>query len=201
MAVRPNLVVGAAGVAVVLMVGSVLAANWESLAEVDRFTVDVQEEDHGTQMGARTAAGSTATRTVPVEQENVTRLGGQLTWQDNTPADADAEVTLRVFRPDGRQVAESTGTSGVRGITFDVLLSQTPQERSYRDTLTTAQAKFARDYPPSDLGTGDWRFEVEVVYPGQSPLGSGDINWRLVLDWENWRASLERAPTIGFQGK
>lgn len=201
MAVQPNLVVGAVGVVVVLIVGTVLVQNWENLTEIEEYEVDVVTESHDRQMAGTTAAGTTSQRSFEVPQRNVTLLGGQLTWQDETPPDEPAEVTLRVFRPDGRQVVEATGSGGVKGIEFAVELGDVPPERTYKDTNETAQAKFARDYPPSDAGTGVWRFEVQVEYDGSSPLGSGRVDWRLDARWEDWAAFIERVPPIDFRVK
>ncbi len=201
MVVQPNVVVGAVGVAVVLIVGTVLVQNWEALAEIDDFQVDVVTEEHQGQLAGTTAAGSTSERTFNVPQPNVTVLTGQLTWEDNTPPDEAAEVTLTLYRPDGRQVVEATGSSGVKGLDFDVRLAETPEERTYKDTEETADAKFAADYPPSDDGTGQWRFEVSVRYGGTSPLGAGSVDWQFDAQWENWSAFLQEVPPTDFRVK
>lgn len=201
MAVQPNLVVGAVGVAVVLIVGSILVQNWERLTEIEEFQVDVVTETHDRPLAGTTAAGSTSERTFGVPQRNVTILTGQLTWRDNTPPDQAAEVTLKVYRPDGQQVVDASGTSGVKGLEFDVEFGQTPEERTYKDTNETAQAKFERDYPPHDDGTGQWRFEVSVRYGGTSPLGGGSVDWQFDARWENWSAFLEHVPPTDFRVK
>lgn len=201
MPVQPNVVVGAVGVAVVLVVGAILVQNWETLTEIEDFQVDVVTETHDRHLAGTTAAGATSERTFDVAQRNVTVLTGQLTWRDNTPADQPAEVTLKVYRPDGRQVVDATGSSGVKGLEFDVRLGETPEERAYKDTNETAQAKFEADYPPSDDGTGQWRFEVTVRYGGTSPLGGGSVDWQFDARWENWSAFLQKVPPTDFRVK
>lgn len=201
MAVQPNLVVGAVGMAVVLVVGTILVQNWETLTDIEEFQVDVVAESHDRQLAGTTAAGTTSERTFDVAQRNVTVLTGKLTWRDNTPPDEPAKVTLKMYRPDGRQVVDVSGTSGVKGLEFEVRFGETPEERTYTDTNETAHSKFESDYPPMDEGTGQWRIEVRVEYGGTSPLGGGSVDWRFDARWENWSAFLERAPPTDFRVK
>ena len=202
--VKANVVVGLVGLVIAAVAGAVIVANWDSLADIHTYEVQVESDSDGRHLAGATPAGDTDRVVVWVRQPNVTSLSGSFVWQDRTPQDEAAHVTLTITDPAGDEVfSQARRGGGAQGFSFNVAyVDEVPAPTLYRETEATAQTRFAADYPELEEGTGNWTFTITVEpYGGSLPLGAGDVAWDLDLSWTHYSARLVQVEDIDFRGK
>jgi hypothetical protein len=201
MVVKPNLVVGAVGVVIVLITGLVVVNDWESLTGIKRFRVDVAESAGGWDgSGEAPVNGNSFMGQFTVSERNVTMVSGHLQWSG---PNSRPTVTLRLYYPNGTLAFEQSSAAGAEGIAFALATSDVPTSKSYRTKEGPARDQYAADYPGYDGGTGVWKFEVTArAPPATIPVtGPGSVFWTLRSNWQSYTTTLQELAPTDFSRK
>ncbi len=177
MGVKPNLVVGVVGLAVFLLTGSIILANWRNLTGLKDWETDVETDTNDVIRGAPSTTvppGQSREMTFAVPYENVTWFKLHLEWSESTAY----QVTATLKKADGTKVAEATGTGGGAGITLLERLADVPGPARFSATDDNAAGEFEERYEPDASSNGTWRLTIKTNTP--SPLPGGGITVRVL---------------------
>jgi len=195
-ALQPNLVLGAIGVAIALITGATVATNWRDLTGLRDWEASFQT-DHADFPVRSVTLGAGAKRT---EQYNVTHLNAttlhvDLTWQDPSFPQTSPDVTLRVLDPEKKVRGQGTHRGGRAGIAIDVVLvsaEDAPNGTHRFSARDDPHAVFDQRWPTSEKGHGIWTLEIANTGTGTQ---AGSIYYTLRVGYEYYAGTLREVAT------
>lgn len=196
MAVQPNLVLGAVGLAIALLTGAYIVDQWEPLTGLRDYEVDFS--NHSKRFEPRdgvVAANGQRDEVYRFENANVTVLHLYLTWQD--PITGAPEVRLEAFDPAGRNRSSQRHQGGTSGIRFDLeLIDETAiptghhsfQARGHDRALGVLEDR----WPTHTDGQGNWTMRIKSTTTS-GPASATAYTLRVEYGWYEGR--MRETPT------
>ena len=171
------------GVLVVAGIGSALGAlTYQDARGGGAFTVEWTTRDVAVEAAPASHSGAGDVElTVPVVEENVTRLALTVSISSSTARLQPTQVRVEVTPPDGNgsMVEETTipvGASGNVEVPFTFDLGSVPDvDRVSAASPDAAAAQLAQEHARTN-GTGEWRVVVSIAPAAPGPVGGAEAH-------------------------
>ncbi len=204
--------------AVVAVVGSAVGVVWYDAEGVNRFDVEVTEQEDSEPQWSTTLTGPDGrdSNTWPLETQNITQVTFTISISSTlTPRTDDTIVTFTISHPDGNVTERdltipSNADSGSDEDTVEITIQDVPSGER-RVLAQDADAALMGDdgqpvVPASTNGTGEWRVDAEVTDGGATfvagqNLGDEEVQVEVDVEYRYYTASAEpHVPDISPAG-